>query len=55
MKEKARVIVGWIAVISITIVAGFWSFWGTIENFHEGWWQPNLLVRVGVMFVQYLR
>ncbi len=53
-ENKGGIIIGWIAVVLLTIIACFWAFWGTIENFHEGWWYPNLFERVMVMFIQYL-
>jgi hypothetical protein len=55
MKEKIyQVIFGWLAVVFITIVACFWMFWGTIENFHEGWWMPSIWQKIALMFIQYL-
>ncbi|QDT40298.1 hypothetical protein Pan241w_03540 [Gimesia alba] len=39
-------LIGWIGVVLVTLAAGFWSFWGTIEAFHEGWWQPLLGMRL---------
>lgn len=33
---------GWSAVGLNAAVACLWSFWGTIENFHEGWYSPDL-------------
>lgn len=39
-------VVGWIAVIFVTAFAAFWSFWGTIEAFHEGWSKPYLWMRL---------
>jgi hypothetical protein len=53
-KKSIPLIMDWAAVVLITIVACFWAFWGTMENFHEGRWYPSLFERVGVMFVQYL-
>jgi hypothetical protein len=47
-------IVGWSAVSISTLVAGFWGFWGSIENFHEGWFSPGLWKNLALMFVQYL-
>jgi hypothetical protein len=47
-------IVGWSAVSISTLVAGFWGFWGSIENFHEGWFWPSLWRNLALMFVQYL-
>lgn len=37
-----------------TSIAGFWAFWGVIENFHEGWFDESLLFNLGLMFGQYL-
>jgi hypothetical protein len=34
------------AVGMSTLVACFWAFWGTIENFHEGWHHPTLWGRL---------
>lgn len=47
-------VVGWTGV---TISAGFaslWSFWGSIENFHEGWYLGSLPKNLGLMVTQYL-
>ena len=49
-----RQIVGWIAVGLSTAITCIWSFWGIIENFHEGWYHESLLSNLGLMFVQYL-
>ena len=37
-----RRIIGWAAVAMWTVLACFLAFWGTIENFHEGWLHPEL-------------
>lgn len=37
---------GWSALGISTLVACFWAHWGIIENFHEGWWQPELGARL---------
>ncbi len=47
-------IVGWIAVSVSIVFTCFWAFWGIIENFHEGWYQPSLMPRLAMMFGQYL-
>tara|TARA_R110002095_G_scaffold138534_2_gene120401 strand:- start:61785 stop:62768 length:984 start_codon:yes stop_codon:yes gene_type:complete len=39
-------IIGWIGVVLVTIAASFWAFWGIIEAFHEGWWNPHLGMRL---------
>jgi hypothetical protein len=51
--EKHQV-VGWIAVGCSTVITCVWAFWGAVENFHEGWYQENLLSNLGLMLVQYL-
>jgi hypothetical protein len=43
---KAASALGWAAVVLVTVAACFWSFWGTIEAFHEGWWQPHSGMRL---------
>jgi hypothetical protein len=50
----ARQVVGWAAVSISTAVACFWAFWGTNENFHEGWFSPSVWQNIGLMLVQYL-
>ena len=45
---------GWVAVALSTLIACFWTVWGTIENFHEGWFHESFLANVGLMFIQYL-
>lgn len=42
---------GWVAVGSGTALAALWAFWGSMENFHEGWWRPTLAGRVGESFL----
>lgn len=52
--SKKQVIIGWLAVSISTLITALWAFWGIIENFHEGWYQDNLIENLGLMFVQYL-
>ncbi|MCB9434767.1 MAG: DUF1566 domain-containing protein [Ardenticatenaceae bacterium] len=47
-------VTGWIAVGLSIAVTCFWSFWGIVENFHEGWYYESWLSNVGLMFAQYL-
>jgi hypothetical protein len=55
MKRFGRTqILGWIAVGLSTAISCFWAFWGSIENFHEGWYYEPLPQNVGLMLVQYL-
>ncbi len=51
---RTRPILGWTAVSISTVTAGFWAFWGSIENFHEGWYFASLLRNLALMLGQYL-
>ena len=53
-RARVRNIVGWIAVVVSTALSSFWAFWGSIENFHEGWYFRELWRNLGLMAVQYL-
>jgi hypothetical protein len=44
--SRARLIVGWVVVGIATLVTSFLGFWGILENFHEGWHHPTLLLRL---------
>jgi hypothetical protein len=43
---KAPNLVGWLNVALVTLVSGWWAFWGANEAFHEGWWKPYLWMRL---------
>jgi hypothetical protein len=45
---------GWVAVSLSILITCFWTFWGIIENFHEGWFYESWLSNLGLMFAQYL-
>lgn len=49
-----RGLAGWLAVGVSTAFAGFWAFWGSIENFHEGWFSRSLWENLALMIGQYL-
>ena len=53
-QNSKRQVLGWVAVGLSTTITCVWSFWGIIENFHEGWYYESWLSNVGMMFVQYL-
>jgi hypothetical protein len=52
--SRARRIAGWTAVSISAVLSSFWAFWGSIENFHEGWYYRELWRNVGLAAVQYL-
>ncbi len=51
---KSKLILGWVAVIFSTAITTFWSFWGIIENFHEGWFHTTFFENIKLMIIQYL-
>ena len=54
MTNRTQRILGWCAVSISTLLATYWAFWGIIETFHEGWWQPSIWLRLGQMLGMYL-
>lgn len=54
LSPRGRLILGWTAVSISTLTAGFWAFWGSIENFHEGWYFTSVVKNVELLLVQYL-
>lgn len=44
-----RRILGWIAVGVSLSVACVWAYWGTVENFHEGWRADTLVGNLAMM------
>lgn len=54
ISSKGRSVVGWIAVTLSALLSSFWAFWGSIENFHEGWYFRELWRNLALMAIQYL-
>jgi hypothetical protein len=52
--SKLQLVLGWTAVSVSILATCFWSFWGIIENFHEGWHYRTWHQNIGLMFLQYL-
>ncbi|MFA6239766.1 MAG: hypothetical protein WC655_02480, partial [Candidatus Hydrogenedentales bacterium] len=50
----SRKIIGWTAVLVSTSVACYWSVWGSIETFHEGWYYDSLLKNIALSLGQYM-
>jgi len=46
-------VMGWLAVVLTTSFAALWGFWGSIENFHEGWFYQSFWMNLGLAFFQY--
>ena len=41
------------AVVLTVSFASFWGFWGSIENFHEGWFYESFWMNLALAFLQY--
>ena len=50
----SRKIIGWTAVLVSTSAACYWSVWGSIETFHEGWYYDTLLKNIALSLGQYM-
>jgi hypothetical protein len=53
-RNTVKQVVGWLAVASSTALATMWAVWGSIENFHEGWYYRELWRNLALAAVQYL-
>lgn len=47
-------IIGWIGVGITLIFSGLWAYWGTVENFHEGWYSKSIWENLFMFVFQYL-
>ncbi|MDR3689238.1 MAG: hypothetical protein P4L46_07665 [Fimbriimonas sp.] len=54
VRSRTKAVLGIFGVIVATTIAGFWSVWGTIENFHEGWYTHSLWSNLLLAAVQYV-
>jgi len=50
MKKVYKQITGWIGVGITLLVAGLWSYWGIIENFHESWYSTSIWENLFMLF-----
>jgi hypothetical protein len=46
---------GWAAVGISVLMICLWTFWGTAEAFHEGWYYRSFWANLRLTFIQYLR
>ena len=54
LKDKTRIIIGWITTIVSVLIISIWSYWGINEAFHEGWFHTSFLQNLSLTFIQYL-
>lgn len=52
--SKRQKIIIWIAILTSSVFANLWAYWGINENFHEGWYYISFWDNVLLMFGQYL-
>jgi hypothetical protein len=50
---RLKTMLGWVAVSITVLISGIWSYWGAIENFHEGWYS-TFWENIGMFLFQYL-
>ncbi len=49
-----RQALAWVAVSISCALLVFWSFWGSIETFYEGWYSRSFWMNLALTIVQYL-
>ncbi len=54
MKQRHKNILGWTGVSITILFSSLWAYWGSFENFHEGWYEESLLLNLMIFLVQYL-
>ncbi len=53
MKNKSEIFEH-IVIFLVWFYCSLWSFWGIVENFHEGWYEKSVWLNIEIMFIQYL-
>jgi hypothetical protein len=51
---RIRSFLGWLGVALTVIFTNVWTYWGIVENFHEGWYSKSLIENLLMLLVQYL-
>jgi len=54
MRERTKNIIGWIGVTITLVISSLWSYWGAIENFHEGMYSVSGWENLFMFLFQYL-
>ncbi|MGD9605282.1 MAG: DUF1566 domain-containing protein [Bacilli bacterium] len=52
--KKFKSIIGWIGIILTIFISSLWAYWGSIENFHEGWYAESIWENLFMFFFQYI-
>lgn len=53
MRERYKNIIGWTGVLITLVFSSIWAYWGSIENFHEGWYSRSIWENLFMMVFQY--
>ena len=53
MNIKWKTALGWLGVAITVVFSGLWAYWGSFENFHEGWYS-SFWENLGMYLFQYL-
>ena len=54
MKTNKKSIIGWIGILITVTFSSIWAYWGSIENFHEGWYSTSIWENLFMLVFQYL-
>lgn len=54
VRSKVKIVLGWLGVSISLIVSSLWAYWGSIENFHEGWYSVSIWENLFMLLFQYL-
>lgn len=52
--ERKKRIVGWIFLLLISSIISFWTFWGIVESFYEGWYYETFRENIYLTISRYL-
>ncbi len=53
MKKRSEILETFMVIV-MWFYCSLWSFWGIVENFHEGWYEKNIWLNIKIMLIQYL-
>ena len=53
-RVRLKRFLGWAGVTVTLALSCLWTVWGSIENFHEGWYSESMIENIGMFLFQYL-
>ena len=54
MNRNVKNLIGWIGVVITLIITSLWSYWGAVENFHEGMYSISVWENLFMFLFQYM-